>query len=202
MTSRTTSSRRAPTVSLLKWAQRRTFRCCRSRTFIRPDHHSENDRRERAQLQPEAGRRGQELLSRGPSSGGHADLLDHLARYVLRQPVLRERRLWVKDGPILSQARSRSKGPLSDQVADTPDACGQCRSWVASRDSMAIPRTAGVGAKAPLSLQQSEVSSPASRSSLAFCVARAHEPLASTCPMFLSDCIGGARAVGLDENVW
>src|SRR5215471_17529557 len=24
----------------------------------------------------------------------------------------------VKDGPILSQARSRSKGPLSDQVAD------------------------------------------------------------------------------------
>ena len=34
------------------------------------DHHSEGDRRERAQLQPEAGRRGQELLSRGPSSGG------------------------------------------------------------------------------------------------------------------------------------
>jgi hypothetical protein len=34
------------------------------------DHHSEGDRRERPQLQPEAGRRGQELLSRGPSSGG------------------------------------------------------------------------------------------------------------------------------------
>ena len=31
---------------------------------------------------------------------------------------------------------------------------------------------------------------------------RAHEPLAAACPMFLSDCIGGARAVGLDENVW
>jgi hypothetical protein len=34
--------------------------------------------RERAQLQPEAGRRGR-LLSSGPSGGGRADLLDHLA---------------------------------------------------------------------------------------------------------------------------
>ena len=36
----------------------------------------------------------------------------------------------VKDGPLLSRARSRSKGPLSDQVADASDACGQSRSWV------------------------------------------------------------------------
>ena len=57
---------------------------------------------------------------------------------------------WVKDGPILSQARSRSKGPMSDQVADAPNSRGQCRSWVASRDSMAIPRTAGIGASRPL----------------------------------------------------
>ena len=32
--------------------------------------------------------------------------------------------------PILSQARSRSKGPLSDQVADPPNSSGQCRSRV------------------------------------------------------------------------
>ena len=38
----------------------------------------------------------------------------------------------VKDGPILSQARSRSKGPLSDQVADATKPRGQCRSWIAS----------------------------------------------------------------------
>jgi hypothetical protein len=31
---------------------------------------------------------------------------------------------------------------------------------------------------------------------------RAHEPLASTCPMFLSDCIGGARSVGLDGRLY
>ena len=36
----------------------------------------------------------------------------------------------VKDGPILSQARSRSKGPLSDQVADATKPRRQCRSWV------------------------------------------------------------------------
>src|ERR1700675_4049062 len=41
-------------------------------------NHSEVDRRERAQLQPEAGRRARELLSSAPSGGGHADLLDHL----------------------------------------------------------------------------------------------------------------------------
>ena len=28
--------------------------------------------------------------------------------------------LWVKDGPLLSRALSRSKDPLSDQVADAP----------------------------------------------------------------------------------
>jgi hypothetical protein len=33
-------------------------------------------------------------------------------------PAVLQGRLWVNDGPILSQARSRSKGPLSDQVAD------------------------------------------------------------------------------------
>jgi hypothetical protein len=42
-------------------------------------------------------------------------------------------RLWVKDGSMLSQARSRSKGPLSDQVADAPYPRSQCRSWVESR---------------------------------------------------------------------
>ena len=36
----------------------------------------------------------------------------------------------VKDGPILSQARSRSKGPLSDQVADATKPRDQCRGWV------------------------------------------------------------------------
>jgi hypothetical protein len=46
-------------------------------------------------------------------------------------------RLRVKDGPILSQARSRSKGPLSDQVADAPNSRGQCRSWVESSRSAA-----------------------------------------------------------------
>jgi hypothetical protein len=34
---------------------------------------------------------------------------------------------------MLSQARSRSKGPLSDQVADAPYPRGQCRSWVDKR---------------------------------------------------------------------
>jgi hypothetical protein len=40
----------------------------------------------------------------------------------------RESQLGVKDGPILSQTRSRSKGPLSDQGADAPNSRGQCRS--------------------------------------------------------------------------
>jgi hypothetical protein len=35
-----------------------------------------------------------------------------------------------QERPILSQARSRSKGPLSDQVADATKPRGQCRSWV------------------------------------------------------------------------
>jgi hypothetical protein len=47
-------------------------------------------------------------------------------------PAVLQGRLWVKDGPILSQARSRSKGPLSDQVADATKPRGQCRSWVDS----------------------------------------------------------------------
>jgi hypothetical protein len=42
-------------------------------------------------------------------------------------------RFGYKDGPILSQARSRSKRPLSDQVADATKPRGQCRSWVESR---------------------------------------------------------------------
>src|SRR5215471_17162189 len=45
----------------------------------------------------------------------------------------------VKDGPILSQARSRSKGPLSDQVADATKPRGQCRSWVESRPQHRVP---------------------------------------------------------------
>jgi TQO small subunit DoxA len=58
------------------------------------EHHSEADRRERAQLQPEAGRHERELLSSGPSGGGRADLLDHLAQHVLRPPMPGEYRLW------------------------------------------------------------------------------------------------------------
>jgi hypothetical protein len=48
------------------------------------EHHSEADRRERAQLQPEAGRRGRELLSTGSSGGSRADFLGHLAQHDLR----------------------------------------------------------------------------------------------------------------------
>ena len=47
---------------------------------------------------------------------------------------------------MLSQARSRSKGPLSDQVADAPYPRGQCRSWVEPCGSIAVPGTAGIGA--------------------------------------------------------
>ena len=46
-----------------------------------------------------------------------------------------EEQLWVKDGPILSQARSRSKGPLSDQVADATKPRGQ----VAVGSQAAVP---------------------------------------------------------------
>src|SRR5215831_21286278 len=45
----------------------------------------------------------------------------------------------VKDGPILSQARSRSKGPLSDQVADATKPRRQCRSWVEPCRSISVP---------------------------------------------------------------
>ena len=38
----------------------------------------------------------------------------------------------VKGGQLLLRARSRSKGSLSDQVADAPDGCGQCRGGVGS----------------------------------------------------------------------
>jgi len=38
-----------------------------------------------------------------------------------------------QDRAILAPARSRSQGPLSDQVADAPNPRGQCRSWVESR---------------------------------------------------------------------
>ena len=34
-----------------------------------------------------------------------------------------------QDRPIFAPARSRSQGPLSDQVADAPNPRGQCRSW-------------------------------------------------------------------------
>ena len=54
-------------------------------------------------------------------------------------------------------------------------------------------------AKAPPSLSRCEVSSPPKPVVARFLRgsrSRVHEPLASTCPMFLSDCIGGARAVG------
>jgi hypothetical protein len=58
--------------------------------------------------------------------------------------------LRVKDGPLLSRARSRSKGPLSDQVADAPDACRQSRSWVDSGGSIVLLRTAAIGAMQPM----------------------------------------------------
>jgi hypothetical protein len=48
----------------------------------------------------------------------------------------------VKDGPILSQARSRSKGPLSDQVADATKPRDQCRGWVDLTHSPKCIRTA------------------------------------------------------------
>ena len=38
-----------------------------------------------------------------------------------------------------------AQGPLSDQVADAPGACGQCRSWVDIGCSLADQRTAAVG---------------------------------------------------------
>jgi len=50
---------------------------------------------------------------------------------------------------MLSQARSRSKGPLSDQVADAPYPRGQCRSWVEPCRSISVPRMAGIGAEPP-----------------------------------------------------
>ena len=61
------------------------------------------------------------------------------------EPV--QSRLWVKDDALPSQARSRSKGPLSDQVADAPNSRGQCRSWVDSGSSIVAPRTAAHGAE-------------------------------------------------------
>jgi hypothetical protein len=60
--------------------------------------------------------------SRAASSGLGAEV-DEVFDFAVRGPR------WVRDGPLLSRG-SRSKGPLSDQVADAPEACGQCRSWV------------------------------------------------------------------------
>ena len=57
---------------------------------------------------------------------------------------------WVKGGPILSQARLSSKGPLSDQVLDAPNSHGQCRSWVEPSRSGARPGRSGIGASRPL----------------------------------------------------
>lgn len=56
---------------------------------------------------------------------------------------------WVKDGSILSQARSRSKGPLSDKVADAQDACGQSRSWVDKSRTIDVSGTTGIGVTSP-----------------------------------------------------
>ena len=55
-----------------------------------------------------------------------------------------------QDGPILSQARSRSKGPLSDQVADAPNSSGQCRSRVDLRRLVVVRRKAEIGALQPV----------------------------------------------------
>src|SRR5690242_16724872 len=44
-------------------------------------------------------------------------------------------RFRVRDGPILSQTRSRSKRPLPDQVADATKPRCQCDSWVERRPS-------------------------------------------------------------------
>ena len=64
---------------------------------------------------------------------------------------------WVKDGPILSQARSRSKGPLSDQVADATKPRGQCRSWVDPCRWVTALRTAGIGASRPFQCAPAKV---------------------------------------------
>src|SRR6185312_12820787 len=37
---------------------------------------------------------------------------------------------WGQDRPTFAPVRSRSQGPLADQVADAPNPRGQCRSWV------------------------------------------------------------------------
>jgi hypothetical protein len=44
-----------------------------------------------------------------------------------------------QDRPIFAPARSRSQGPLSDQVADAPNPRGRWRSWVDSGGSIAVP---------------------------------------------------------------
>jgi hypothetical protein len=49
-----------------------------------------------------------------------------------------------QDRPIFAPARSRSQGPLSDQVADAPNPRGECRSWVDTGYSPAAQRTVAV----------------------------------------------------------
>ena len=55
-----------------------------------------------------------------------------------------------QDGPIFTPARSRSQGPLSDQVTDDPNPRGQCRSWVDFSRTIDASGTTGIGASDPL----------------------------------------------------
>src|SRR4029077_15044512 len=63
-----------------------------------------------------------------------------------------------QDRPIFAPARSRSQGPLSDQVADAPNPRGQCRSWVEPGGSIVVTPTAGIGAQQPFSRGGARVS--------------------------------------------
>src|SRR5690242_14663852 len=56
--------------------------------------------------------------------------------------------IWVKD--FLSQARSRSKGPLSGQVADATKPCGQVPVWSIPANSPATARWPESAHLAPL----------------------------------------------------
>ena len=67
---------------------------------------------------------------------------------------------WGQDRPIFAPARSRSQGPLSDQVADAPNPRGQCRGWVEPGGSIVVTPTAGIGATSPLPLAPAKVALP------------------------------------------
>jgi hypothetical protein len=70
---------------------------------------------------------------------------------------------FVRERPkrrLLSQARSRSKGPLSDQVADATKPRGQCRSWVEPPRSEAWAGRSGIGGSAPSDKLQARVGFP------------------------------------------